>query len=113
MAASDHLSGPQFYHATNHEFEPGKTLTPEGARSSHVYYSDNLGIASRHGTNVYRVTPETPDKDRRRAFTPYADELMTRSSLRVEGKLSPDEVSRGNAEYERTRANWRAQNGGE
>lgn len=30
MAASDHL-GPQFYHASDHTFEPGQVLTRQGA----------------------------------------------------------------------------------
>lgn len=31
MAASDHLNGQQFYHTSNHAFEPGHELTREGA----------------------------------------------------------------------------------
>lgn len=31
MSAADHLSQPQFFHATNAEFSPGQELTREGA----------------------------------------------------------------------------------
>lgn len=31
MAATDHLSGAQFFHASPHEFKPGDELTREGA----------------------------------------------------------------------------------
>lgn len=34
MAASDHLNGQQFYHASNHTFEPGQVLTRQGAFSA-------------------------------------------------------------------------------
>jgi hypothetical protein len=33
MAASDHL-GPQFYHSSDHPFQPGQVLTREGAWSA-------------------------------------------------------------------------------
>ena len=112
MADNPNLNGQQFYHASNWDFEPGQTLTPEGARRSHVFYTDSLGVAARHGTNVYRVTPETPGQDRTRSFVPWATESMTRSSLRVEGKLSPDEVKAGNADFARQKADWLTSNGG-
>lgn len=31
MSADENLSGPQFFHMSNHEFEPGHVLTREGA----------------------------------------------------------------------------------
>jgi hypothetical protein len=31
MAASDHLNGQQFYHSSDHAFQPGQMLTREGA----------------------------------------------------------------------------------
>jgi len=34
MAASDHLNGQQFYHSSDHVFQPGQELTREGAWSA-------------------------------------------------------------------------------
>jgi hypothetical protein len=51
MSARDHVSPEQFYHGSPGDyeaFEPGKLLTPEGARNKHVYYTTDLGTASHH-----------------------------------------------------------------
>lgn len=53
MTASDHLSGAQFFHASNHEFKPGDELTREGAwRASHPGAAEKLD-ASRSSTGYY------------------------------------------------------------
>jgi hypothetical protein len=96
------LSQQQFYHASNHDFSPGKELTPEGARRSHVFYTDSLPAADRYGSNVYRVTPSSPGEDRRRDFG-TSSEYLTRTSLRVEGKVHPDEVKAAVREHKKKR----------
>lgn len=58
MAASDHLSQPQFYHATDHDFSPGETLTREGAwRAKHPGMVPELEASKRDlggGETYYR-----------------------------------------------------------
>jgi hypothetical protein len=69
MAASDHL-GPQFYHASAHEFSPGDLVEP-GHAARHVYThgqsSGNhvyAGASPEHvgffGRNTYHVEPTGP-----------------------------------------------------
>jgi hypothetical protein len=94
------LNPVQFYHASNWDFPEGKTLTPAGARRSEVFYTDHLPSAHRYGTNVYKVTPETPGADRSRDFG-SAKEYMTRSSLRVDGKVDPAAVQASVREHKR------------
>lgn len=66
MSADDHLSGPQFFHGTKHEFSPGDMVDPghpptKGAgradRSDHVYAATDPEIASRYGRHTYQVEP--------------------------------------------------------
>jgi len=68
MAASDHLSGAQFFHGTDHEFSPGDPLLPpahtgieskwSASRDDRVYMSTDSGEAAKYGKNVYAVRPK-------------------------------------------------------
>jgi Rifampin ADP-ribosyl transferase len=40
MAATDHLSPPQFFHGTTSEFKPGDMLSPDGAKA-HGHFENN------------------------------------------------------------------------
>jgi hypothetical protein len=103
MAASDHLSGPQFFHGTSAELQPGDYLSPRGANESgriedessrrHVYFTADpyhaYGYALRAqqqrggNANVYQVQPtgktEADPMDEN-------DSGRTRARLRVIGK---------------------------
>jgi hypothetical protein len=70
MAASDHLSPAQFYHASPHSFRVGDMVEPGHARVSgtegratdpdadkKVYFSDDLAAAKSFGSHVYDVEP--------------------------------------------------------
>ena len=103
MAASDHLSGAQFFHGTNAELEPGDYLTPNGANAygrledessrRHVYFTADpyhaYGYALRAqqqrggAANVYQVAPT--GKTEADPVDEY-DSGRTRARLRVIGK---------------------------
>ena len=70
MAASDHL-GPQWYHASDHDFAPGHVLTREGAWSAkhpeaaakiHATKSD-YGNGDVYYPATHRIAPGYPTND--------------------------------------------------
>ena len=106
MAASEHLSPAQFFHGSDHPFEPGDVIRPGGAvgRSNHelsaedrVYLTSNAGIAEvfaqdfvRPGRTpaVYEVHPHDPAEVRGTGHE------FTAAHAVVKRRVHPDEVRR-------------------
>lgn len=73
MTAEDHLSGQQFFHGSDHPFEPGDQVTSPSARGAEgnfgtmrpdrVYLSNSRSYAKGFGEHVYRVQPEGEPED--------------------------------------------------
>lgn len=80
MTASDHLSGPQFFHGTKHTLELGQELTSSGAKQAdpeyprhiqHVWATTKPLVAATHATkhgkeywdkgHVYQIEPLHPE----------------------------------------------------
>lgn len=65
MAASDHLNGQQFYHASDFVHKPGAELTPEGAEKATgsrppfgaMWYSSDASTIGGFGQHIYAVKP--------------------------------------------------------
>lgn len=87
MAASDHLSGAQFFHGTPHEFKPGDELTREGAwRATHPNLTAELdasrgtsGYYSPRGNSVLNVFPSNSDNHPVEDHLYYGDQSFLRS----------------------------------
>lgn len=74
MTAGDHL-GQQFYHGSDHEFQPGEHVLSPRARNDlnggnqisvdpdSVFITNSRAEAGGWGKHVYRVEPHTEPKD--------------------------------------------------
>lgn len=73
MTASDHLSGQQFFHGSDHPFETGDVVTSPKSRNAEgnfgtaepdrVYLSNSRSYAKGFGQHVYRVEPHDEPVD--------------------------------------------------
>jgi hypothetical protein len=95
MAASEHISGKQFFHGTNAELEEGALITPKHSKSMlpehlrEVHATDNPKHARFFGKNVYEVSPINhedlwgPQKMDRYDNEPKMNEFTSRSGFKV------------------------------
>ena len=54
-----------FFHGSDHEFQPGDMITPQG-REPFAWASTNKDVASSYGKNLYHVEPSA-DSERVKA----------------------------------------------
>ena len=100
MAASDSLQPKQFYHASDHEFEPGEKvlsvndLTEQGIRKNgvdffrsadpaSVFMTSSRANAQDWGKHIYQVTPDSDVESHK-----FGYDVHTAKSATVVKKIS-------------------------
>ena len=86
MAAEEHL-GPQFFHGSPADLEPGQMLTP---RTGHVYFAGNKQepASGNYGGNVYQVEPTgSYEPDPALAHIPELESLRSQHPVKVIKKV--------------------------
>lgn len=130
----DKVSGmnqqPEFFWGSRHDLPPGTHINPEAANEAgrrylqsgekHVFYTDDMGLASTYGPNVYRVRPAAPPtgrgRDRKRLHDPEPGfprehEYLSSRGFHVLDRVGDDEAQ--SAWDDRTARRWKSKGGQE